>query len=91
MKKVIVLSAVLGLSALGMACGDSAANNAPANKPVVVANVPAAVSNAANVAANAAQVASNAASQVANAIKPATNAPVGNMKPAPAMNANVKK
>ena len=41
MKKVIVLSTVLGLSALGMACGDVPANNANANKP---ANTPAPVS-----------------------------------------------
>jgi len=37
MKKVIVLSTVLGLSALGMACGDSASNNT-ANKPANNAN-----------------------------------------------------
>ena len=31
MKKIIALSALLALGALGMACGDSAANNTAAN------------------------------------------------------------
>lgn len=64
MKKVIVLSTVLGLSALGMACGEAASNNA-ANKPAnaanaanttnvaPAANAPAANAPAANAAANA--------------------------------------
>lgn len=92
MRKVIALSTVLGLGALGMACGDTPANNAPANKPVV-ANVPAVVVNAANVAANTAQVAANQAAGVANAMKPSSNmAPSNAMKPANTMmNANVKK
>ena len=38
MKKVIVLSTVLGLSALGMACGEAAPANNSANKPAANAN-----------------------------------------------------
>ena len=82
MKKVIALSSVLALGALGMACGETApANNANANKP--------ANTNAANTVANAANTVSNAANTVANkpantaanttanttAAKPAANAP----------------
>ena len=46
MKKVILLSAVLGLGALGMACGETPANNAntkpstPASTPMAVATTP---------------------------------------------------
>ena len=46
MKKVIVLSAVLGLGALGMACGETPANNAntkpstPASTPAPIATTP---------------------------------------------------
>lgn len=80
MKKVIALSTVLGLSALGMACGDAApANNA--NKPANTAvntSTPAPV----NVAPPAANVpAANA--PAANGAKPAANAPAANAtKPA---------
>ena len=75
MKKVILLSAVLGLGALGMACGEAANNT-----PVKPANVAPAVVNAANVAANTAQVAANQMANVANSIKSGTNmAPAGNM------------
>ena len=42
MKKVIVLSAVLGLGALGMACGETPANNAN-TKPSTPASTPAPV------------------------------------------------
>lgn len=95
MKKVIVLSAVLGLGAIGMACGESA-NNTNTAKPM---NVNAAVNTAnvaANTAMNAANQMSNAANQMANAanaMKPATNMSTNaNMKPAmsPA-NTNMKK
>jgi hypothetical protein len=93
MKKVILLSAVLGLGALGMACGESAANNTPV-KPAVNTTVMNAVNSAANQAQAAANNMSNAANQMANAIKPATNMPpASNMKPAnaPVMNANANK
>jgi len=77
MKKIIALSAVLVMGALGMACGEAATNaNANANKTVA---------NALNAAANAANAVSNAANTVSNAMKPATNAPATNA------NANVKK
>jgi hypothetical protein len=46
MKKVIVLSTVLGLSALGMACGDAAPANNAANKPANTANTAPANTNA---------------------------------------------
>ncbi len=94
MKKVILLSTVLGLGALGIACGEAPANNTPAVKPAAVN----AVVNAANVAANTAQVAANqmqsAANSMANAIKPGTNtaAPANAMKSANTMsNANATK
>ena len=91
MTKVILLSTVLGLGALGMACGEAPANNTTVVKPA--ANT--AVMNAVNTAANTAQVAANtmanAANSMANAIKPASNmAPANAMKPGdvkPAANA----
>jgi hypothetical protein len=89
MKKVIVLSTVLGISALGMACGEAANTNTSANKPANVtvnANVatPApAATVAANTNANAAASTSDKA-PVANATNTAKSA---NMTVAPA-NAN---
>lgn len=84
MKKVIVLSTVLGLGALGMACGEAPANNAAPAKPANTA-----VMNAVNSAANQAQVAantmSNAANSMANAIKPVSNM-AANAAKAPAAN-----
>jgi flavin-dependent dehydrogenase len=65
MKKVIALSTLLALSALGMACGDAGANNAAANNKGV-ANAMNAAANAANTAAN---TVANAANTVANAAK----------------------
>ena len=53
MKKVIVLSTVLALGALGMACGDAASNNTATNANKSVANAANAAANAANSAANA--------------------------------------
>lgn len=83
MTKVIVLSAVLGLSALGMACSDSSNTNVtvkPANvaPPVNVAPPPPPV----NVAPS---------NVPAGNMKP-MNAPVGNMKPSMSTsNGNMKK
>ncbi|MBV6497309.1 MAG: hypothetical protein JFAIHJKO_02456 [Pyrinomonadaceae bacterium] len=90
MKKVIALSAVLALGALGMACGEAATNTA-ANKAVAnamntanaaMANAANAMANAANAMANAANHAANAAGTAANSVanaakdvKPAANAP----------------
>ncbi len=79
MKKVIVLSTVLGLSALGMACGETPANNANVNKPVVVATP----ANTITIAP-----ANTPATNVpATNVKPAntTATPASNMKPANAM------
>ena len=89
MKKVILLSTVLGLGALGMACGESANTNVtvkPANT-TAVNTVNAAVSNAQAAVNNV----SNAINQMA--IKPATNmATNAGAKPVNTMtNANVKK
>jgi len=80
MKKVIALSAVLVLGALGMACGQPASNaNANANK--AIANAANAIANAANAAANQAQTAANAVSNAVNAAKANANVNV-NAKPA---------
>ncbi len=82
MTKVIVLSTVLGLSALGMACGEAANTNVtvkPANNSNAMAPVstPAPVSPATPVATAPAGNATN---------KPAANAPAAN---APKANAPV--
>jgi hypothetical protein len=87
MKKVIALSAVLGLGALGMACGEAAntantmankaantAANAMANAANTMVNT---MANAANTMANtAANTMANAANAMAN--KPPANAPAAN-------------
>ncbi len=51
MKKIIALSSVLALGALGMACGEAAPANNSTNKPAnaPAANAPAANAPAANV------------------------------------------
>ena len=69
MKKIIALSTLLALGALGMACGDGAANNANTNKNVnaALSNANAAIANAANQMQQAANQVSNAASQVNSA------------------------
>lgn len=77
MKKVIVLSTVLGLSALGMACGEAASNNA-ANKPANVnVSTPAPVSTVAPVSTPAANTNMTNANKPANtaAVPPAANKP----------------
>jgi ABC-type transport system involved in cytochrome bd biosynthesis fused ATPase/permease subunit len=88
MNKIIALSALLVLGALGMACGDGGANNAATSANKMVAN---AMSNAANAMANAASQAQSAANTVANAVnnipKPPTSMANNAMKPAPATNA----
>ena len=82
MTKVIVLSTVLGLSALGMACGGDVANNAnakPANNTTTTApatNV-APATNAAP-AANTMKPANTTTAPAANTMKPATTAPAAN-------------
>ena len=86
MKKIIVLSTVLGLGALGMACGEAAPANNAANKPANVATpAPVATVAPATPAANAAPAA-NTAAPAANAAKPAANTAA----PA-AANTNTKK
>ena len=67
MKKVIVLSAVLGLGALGMACGETPANNAN-TKPSTPASTPAPVSTTAAMPSNM-----NTTSSNSSAIKPSAN------------------
>ena len=84
MKKVIVLSTVLGLGALGMACGDTGTNvnvNAtkPANAVVVNAMTPAPVTTPATTNTMA-----PANMNTNSTMKPAMNAN-SNMKPANAM------
>lgn len=82
MKKVIALSTVLGLSALGMACGDAAPANNAANKPANTAT-PAPVATVAPatpaVNANATNTANKMAdNKAADTVKPAANAPKAN-------------
>ena len=81
MTKVIVLSTVLGLSALGMACGEAASNNG--NKPANNANT----STPTPAPVNTATPATNVTAPNANAPKtntPPANAPKTNMAtPAP--------
>lgn len=94
MKKIIVLSAILVVGALGLACGDTAGNNANktnananANRVPPIANNTS-VGNAANTVSN---TVGNAVNTIANAVKPAntnTNkAANANLK----TNANTKK
>ena len=74
MRKIIALSSLLALGALGMACGDAAPANNAANKPAnTMAN---AANTAANTMANAANTAANTVANAAN--KMATNAPASN-------------
>jgi hypothetical protein len=92
MKKIIALSSLLVLGAIGMACGDGGANNAMTSANKMTAN---AMNTAANMMANAASQVNSAANQVSSAsnamanamkdIKPATSANTST-----AMNANVK-
>ncbi len=92
MKKVIALSAVLVMGALGMACGDAASNaNGNANKSAMNAMNSAvnAANSAANAMANAANAMANTANSMANAANAMANKPANAM--APNANSNVKK
>lgn len=88
MKKIIALSAVLVIGALGMACGDTATNNTAANANKAVANAmntaANAMANVANQVQTAANTATTAANTAANAMKPATNAAPANNAAKPA-------
>lgn len=86
MKKVIALSAVLVMGALGMACGDAATNNA-ANTNKTVANALNAAANAMNAAANVAANAANQAASAANTASNAMSSAANSMANKPAMNA----
>ena len=70
MKKVIALSAVLVMGALGMACGDGGANNAAANANKMAAN---AMNTANAMAANAVNAANAMTANAVNAVKDAVN------------------
>ena len=79
MKKVIVLSAVLGLSAIGMACGDSANTNVTV-KPANVTNTTViAPVNTAPVSTPAPMTPANSTNM--SNMKPANTMPPSNMKP----------
>lgn len=83
MTKVIVLSTVLGLGALGMACGEAPANNVNikvSTTPAPVANVaPVNVAPPANAPANVPANAMGARPAANDAMKPAAvNAPAAN-------------
>ncbi len=87
MKKVIALSAVLVMGALGMACGDAATNSA-ANKAANAANT---MANTANAVANSMANVSNAMANTANAMANTANAMASNaMKTANTANAMAK-
>ena len=77
MKKIIALSALLALGALGMACGDATSNNAAANGnrnvANALANANAATANAVNQIQSAANQVNAAASQVNAAASNAVN------------------
>ncbi|MEO6052248.1 MAG: hypothetical protein ABIP78_13085 [Pyrinomonadaceae bacterium] len=95
MKKVIVLSTVLGLSALGMACGDAGTNVNVNAKPANNTATMAPANNTAMAPANntAMAPANNSAMSNANsnAMKPAANAPTNMNKPANNMNKPANK
>ena len=80
---MIALSAVLVLGAIGMACGDSGANNAMVNANKALVNA----ANAAQSAVNAAQSAANQLSAAANAAANAASSSANAMKGAPPANA----
>ena len=83
MRKIIALSSLLVLGALGMACGDAApANNAATNANKTIANV---ANTAVNTIANVANTAANTMANVANTAANAAN------KMAAPSNANATK
>src|SRR5687768_3471131 len=80
MKKIIALSSLLALIALGMACGGAATNNTTnvnRNVNAALSNANAALTNAANQVNAAANQVANAASQV-NAATTNVNRPMAN-------------
>jgi hypothetical protein len=81
MRKIIALSSLLALGALGMACGDAAPANNATNKPVVANAMNAANSamNAANTAMNSAGNAMNSAGNAMNSAGNAMNSAVNKM------------
>ena len=86
MKKIIALSTLLVLSALGMACGPDTSNaNANANKAAV--NAMNAAANAANSAANAMANAANSMASSANSMANAANSMANKAANAPMANA----
>lgn len=92
MKKIIALSTLLVLGALGMACGDGGANNMATSANKISANAMNTAQSAMNTAQSAVNMAANSTATAANAVSSAANA----MKPAPATNAaaansNMKK
>jgi hypothetical protein len=87
MKKVIALSTLLALSALGMACGGETTNTA-ANANKTVANAMNSAGNAVNAAGNAVNAAGNAVNAAGNAANAATNSVSNAMKPANAATGN---
>ncbi|MBK9216340.1 MAG: hypothetical protein IPM59_12260 [Chloracidobacterium sp.] len=92
MKKVIALSAVLVMGALGMACGEAANTNTAVNKAANAANAAAnamnaaanTMANAANTMANAANKAADAANKATDSVKPSNAAPANNAAAKPA-------
>lgn len=89
MKKVIVLSAVLGLGALGMACGETPANNTN-TKPSTPASTPAPVATTNTMSSNTTM--GNTTS--GNAVKPAnsmSNSPMKSTNSAAPATAPTKK
>lgn len=92
MRKILALSSLLALGALGMACGDAAPANNTANKAAntaanTMANAANAMANAANTAANTMANAANTMANAANSMANAANA----AKPTNTANANTDK
>jgi hypothetical protein len=97
MKKIIALTTVFVLGAIGLACGDSGANNAATNANKTVSNAGQTTTNTpttvVTTTANASSPASNTGSAASNAAKqqvaPSDKAP-GNASAAIPANANKK-
>lgn len=96
MRKIIALSSLLALGALGMACGDAANTNTGANKANnavmnTVSNMNAMASNMNAMASNANAMASNVNAMASNMNKMVDNKMVDNSKMANANHMNANK
>jgi len=86
MKKIIALSTLLALGALGMACGDAASNNTVTNG---ARNANTAMNNANTTISTTTNTQVNGATGATNTTTTTTNTTGSNMRPAN-MNANAR-